>query len=262
MTDAHHPPAAIVTGGSSGIGRATAEALVRQGWLATLADIDLDRAREVADTLGQHGPGKAIAVSCDVRDSASVNAALDETHQRYGRLDALIACAGIARPHPSHTSTDEQLGALIDIHLMGLIRCARAAYPHLRQSGGCIVAISSMGARLGLPHRLGYNAAKGGVESVVRTLAVEWAPDHIRVNGVAPGWVRTPAIAELIDRKILDPTPVENRTPLGRFARPAEIAEVIAFLTTPAASYITGQTIPVDGGLTIQGPGTTTARTN
>jgi NAD(P)-dependent dehydrogenase (short-subunit alcohol dehydrogenase family) len=138
---------------------------------------------------------------------------------------------------------------------MGAIRMSRAAYPLLRESPqGAIVYMSSMGARLGVAERLGYNAAKAGIEGVTRTLAVEWVPDGIRVNAVAPAWVKTPAIAGLIDSGYLDPTPVEKRTPLGRFADPREIAEVIAFLLAPASSYITGQSITVDGGMTIHFP--------
>jgi NAD(P)-dependent dehydrogenase (short-subunit alcohol dehydrogenase family) len=144
---------------------------------------------------------------------------------------------------------------LFEVHTLGLVRACRAAYPHLvAAGGGAIVGVSSMGARLGLPHRLAYSAAKGAVDSVVRTLAVEWAPQRIRVNAAAPGWVHTPAIARLIAEGRLDPEPIVARTPLGRLAEPAEIVETVAFLVSPAASYTTGQVLVVDGGLTVQGP--------
>jgi NAD(P)-dependent dehydrogenase (short-subunit alcohol dehydrogenase family) len=245
------PPVALVTGGASGIGQACATALARSGWRIGLLDFAEDAARATATAL----PGAGhTAEACDVRSAESVGRAIRTSAEVLGRVDALIGCAGIARPHPSASATDDHFRELLEVHTLGLIRCCRAAYPYLRESGGSIVGVSSMGAKFGLPHRLGYNTAKGAVESVVRTLAVEWAPDGIRVNAVAPGWVHTPAIQRLIDEGRLDPEPITARTPLGRFAQPGEIADTVAFLVSPAASFTTGQTLVIDGGLTVQGP--------
>jgi NAD(P)-dependent dehydrogenase (short-subunit alcohol dehydrogenase family) len=253
MSDKPMSHVTIVTGGASGIGEAVATLLAERGNTIVVADLDHERSAEAAEQLpGQDHHG----VGTDVRSSESVDALVASTVQRYGRVDSVAACAGVVAPSPSHSVTDESIERLLDIHLMGTIRIARAAYPHLKvaEAGGSIVAMSSMGAHLGIPERLGYCAAKGGIEAVVKTLAVEWAPDRVRVNAVAPGWVKTPAIARLIDDGFLDTTPVRARTPLDRFAEPSEIAEVIAFLLSPASGYITGQAIVADGGMTVPGP--------
>jgi NAD(P)-dependent dehydrogenase (short-subunit alcohol dehydrogenase family) len=241
-----------ISGGASGIGLATAKLLAEEGNQLVLLDLNGDAATAALGELEGEGH---LAIATDVTSTESVDAAFATIGEHYGRLDGMLAAAGIVDPAPSATATDASLERLIDIHLMGAIRMSRAAYPLLRESPqGAIVYMSSMGARLGVAERLGYNAAKAGIEGVTRTLAVEWVPDGIRVNAVAPAWVKTPAIAGLIDSGYLDPTPVEKRTPLGRFADPREIAEVIAFLLAPASSYITGQSITVDGGMTIHFP--------
>lgn len=241
-----------ISGGASGIGLATARLLAEEG--NRIAVLDLDGGKSEAAAASLPGEGH-LGVATDVTSTESVTAAFDAIRARHGRLDGIVAAAGIVDPSPSATVTDESLQRLIDIHLMGAIRMARGAYPLLSESGGgSIVCLSSMGARLGVAERLGYNVAKTGVEGMVRTLAVEWVPAGIRVNAVAPAWVKTPAIAGLIDSGFLDPEPVESRTPLGRFADPEEIGQVIAFLLSPASSYVTGQSVTVDGGMTIHFP--------
>jgi NAD(P)-dependent dehydrogenase (short-subunit alcohol dehydrogenase family) len=242
----------LITGGASGIGLASANVFASRGWRVGIADLSLEGAEKAVASL----PGAGhLALAMDVRSTPDVEAALESAVGAWGRLDAVTPLAGIVRPAVSANVSDDELLELLDIHLMGAIRVARAAYPYFLQRGrGAVVAISSMGAHLGVAERLGYNAAKAGVEGTVRTLAVEWASSGIRVNAVAPAWVKTPAIESLIISGFLDPKPVEGRTPLGRFAEPQEIGEVIEFLASPRASYITGQSIVVDGGMTVQFP--------
>jgi len=242
----------IISGGASGIGLATAEVLAAAGRKVALLDLDAGAARSCARGLSG---SEHLGLRADVTNTDSVVEAVEIVEAELGRIDGVVACAGVVDPSPSETVTDDSLRRLIDIHLLGTVRLARATFPALARSPhGALVAMSSMGARLGVPQRLGYNAAKAGIEGVIRTLAVEWVGHGIRANAVAPGWVKTPAIARLIGSGFLDPTPIVDRTPAGRFAEPDEIADVIAFLLNPRSSYLTGQSIAVDGGMTIQCP--------
>ncbi|MGC2942539.1 SDR family NAD(P)-dependent oxidoreductase [Brevibacterium sp. FAM 24638] len=242
----------VISGGASGIGYATAKTLASRGNRLVLVDLDQEKVDQAVEELEGEGH---IGISADVTSTDSIGSAFETIRRSFGHLDGVVAAAGIVDPSPSESVSDESLERLIDIHLLGSIRMARAAYPLLCDSAkASIVCLSSMGARLGVPQRLGYNVAKSGIEGMVRTLAVEWVRQGIRVNAVAPGWVKTPAIANLIDSGFLDPTPVEERTPLGRFAEPTEIAEAIAFLLSPTSSYITGQSLTIDGGMTIHFP--------
>lgn len=241
----------MVVGGGSGIGEATARELASTGWRVAILDINTDQAAAVAADLG----ASHFNLACDVRSTAEVRGAIDGAAAVLGSIDALVACHGIVRPGAVDTLSDDDLLTMVDIHLIGTIRCARAAFRYLREAPRpAIATMSSVGAHLGIPHRLSYCAAKGGIEAAVKTLAVEWAPYGIRANAVAAAWVLTPATKRLIDDDVIDVADLESRIPLERLATPAEIARVLAFLVSPAASYITGQAVLVDGGLTIQGP--------
>ncbi|WP_432180099.1 SDR family NAD(P)-dependent oxidoreductase [Streptomyces sp. NBC_00063] len=247
-------PVALVIGGASGIGEATADELAQQGWRVIVADRDTEGAERVATRIGKTGT-TAHAVGVDVTSTSSVKAATRDAAERWDRLDAVIPCAGVIDPSPSDTLEDDALLRMLDIHLVGTIRCVRAAFPYLREAAEpAIVAISSVAAHIGTPHRLSYTAAKGGIEAIVRTLAVEWAPSGIRINAVAPGWVKTPMIATAIDEGRLDASTLEKLSPFERLAEPVEVARAIAFLASPAASYISGTTLLVDGALTVRGP--------
>lgn len=246
------PPVTFVTGGASGIGASVAEVLSTKGHRVVVTDLDGTLAQQTAAQLPQ---ADQLGLGCDVRSRDSVDQAVASAADAFGGIDSVVACAGMSRVAPSADVHDDDLEDLVDVHLLGSIRTLRAAFPHLTRSHRpAVVAMSSMGAHLGIPGRLGYCVAKGGVEAMVKTLAVEWAPHGIRVNAAAPGWVRTPAIARLVQEGLLDERPVIARTPLQRLAAPNEIAECIAFLLDPASSYVTGQTFIVDGGMTVQGP--------
>lgn len=254
MSSASNGQVALVIGGASGIGEACVDELVQQGWRIAVADRDRDGAESVAERIRSRGAG-AVALALDVTDTESVERATREAAEHWGQLDAVIPCAGVIDPAPSDTLDDNSLLRMLDIHLVGTIRCVRAAFPFLRTaSTPAIVAVSSVAAHIGTPHRLSYTAAKGGIEAIVRTLAVEWAPYGIRINAVAPGWVKTPMIARAIEEGRLDASTLEHLSPFERLAEPVEVASAIAFLASPAASYISGTTLLVDGALSVKGP--------
>jgi NAD(P)-dependent dehydrogenase (short-subunit alcohol dehydrogenase family) len=242
---------ALITGSARGIGLASAERLSSEGLRVVIADIDADGAERSALQIDPAGD-RSFGVELDVTSTESVERAFAEVKARWDRLDVLVNNAGIVDPHPSHELTDEEWRRMLGVHLDGTFRCSRAAYGLLSVAGdAAIVNISSICAQLGLPMRLGYSAAKAGIEGLTHVLAAEWANDGIRVNAVAPGYTATPRMARVLEEGLLTPEKIAEIVPLGRFGEPAEIAEAIAFLASPRSSYITGQTIVVDGGVMV-----------
>lgn len=253
MTEAAQSGAALVVGGSGGIGRATCMTLADRGWSVVVADRDGDAAAVVAAEITRAG-GRARYVLADVTKRATLAAAVEASVVEFGGLDALVNVAGITRPGPSQEISDDDWTALFDIHVGGSLRTSQAAFPALRKSTSpAIVHVASVAARLGLPKRASYSSAKAAIEGLCRTLAVEWAPYGIRVNAVAPGYVRTPPVARMIDDGYVNEQSLIARIPLRRLAQPTEIASVIAFLISSDASYITGETIFIDGGMMVNG---------
>ena len=245
---------AIVTAGARGIGRETAETLAAAGARLVLADLDKETAEGAAAeirALGFH----ATAIVADVADEASVNAMVQTTLEREGRLDILVNNAGIAIRRPA---VDLSLGdweRVLAVNLTGSFLCARAAARPMISagSGGAIVNVASiMGlSGGGLYPNVSYQATKGAIVNMTRALAVEWAPHAIRVNAVAPTYVRTDLIGPILkDPELV--ARIEAMTPLRKLAEPADIAAAIAFLVSPAAAMITGHTLAVDGGFLAQ----------
>lgn len=242
---------AIVTGGASGLGLATAKHLAETGYGVVIADFSVERAEQAAAEIG---PGSAVAVHADVSDTASVERMVAATHKQFGRLDVLVNNAGFAEPIPTHLMQDDSWIRMLDVHLGGTMRCSRAAYPLLSQSkSSAIVNLASIAAHVGIPGRAAYSAAKAGIEGLTRSLAVEWAPARLRVNAVAPGFISTPLMSSLVEAGMRDETAMAEQVPLSRLGMPNEVASVIGFLAGSASAYITGQTIVVDGGLTVDG---------
>lgn len=245
---------AIVTGGGSGIGKATAELLARAGAHVTVADRDAESAAEVATGITVSG-GRAFSVSADITDEPAVEALFRETAQREGRIDILVNNAGLAIRRPAVELAAKDWDSVVAVNMTGVFLCARAAARHMIAAGrgGAIVNTASiMGlSGGGLYPNISYQTTKGAVVNMTRALAVEWAPHGIRVNAVAPTYVRTPFIAPILEKPELVER-IKAMTPLGRLAEPEEVAASILFLASRAAAMITGHTLPVDGGFLAQ----------
>lgn len=246
-------PNAIVTGAGIGIGRATALAFGKAGYHVTVTDILEAEGKAVAAAIVAAG-GQAEFAFLDVTDTAAVDRVIAAGEAARGPFDAVIANAGIAHRAPLAELTDAKWDRTFDIDLKGVFRVARAAIPTMRRRGkGAIVAVSSiMGVAYGWDEHVHYSAAKAGVVGLVRGLGVELARAGVRVNGIAPGYIRTAQL--LSEEHSLGPTGAEQAAafiPMGRVGEPEDIADVILFLASDAARYMTGQTITVDGGLLV-----------
>lgn len=246
-------PVMLITGGGIGIGRATAFEGAKARYHVIVTDVLESAGVEVARAIVATG-GSADFEFLDVRSTEAVNAVVARVEQRCGAIDALVLNAGIAHRAPLSEMSDAQWDQTMEIDLKGMLRVARAALPGMRTRGsGSITALSSvMGLAYGWSEHVHYSAAKAGVLGMVRAMAVELARQGIRVNAVAPGYVRT---AQALSREhSLGPEGLEAAAafiPLGRVGEPDDIAGAILFLCSDAARYITGQTLVVDGGLLV-----------
>lgn len=235
---------AVVTGSSRGIGRAVAAAYLAEGARVVVNSRDPEVAARVAAELGPGATGFGADVSTEAGATALVGAALES----FGSLDVLVNNAGMSMVQNSVDLELSDWRRTLDLNLTGVFLCSREAARHMLAAGrGCIVNTASVQAFAGFPRRLAYGASKAAVVAMTRILAAEWAPT-IRVNAVAPGYVQTEMIDDLSRRGRVDVEAIERRTPQRRLARPEELAEAYVFLAAGGSSYVTGETLVVDGG--------------
>ena len=238
---------AVVTGGGDGIGRAAALLLAGAGAAVAVLDHDAAKAEAVRTEIVA-ADGKAMAVTADVSDEAAVEAAFSRVVGTLGPVDILVNNAGLAVREAADTMSVDSWNRVLAVNLTGMFLCARIAARTMRGRAGAIVNTASItGLSGGLYPNVAYQTTKGGVVNMTRALALEWVGDDIRVNAVAPTFVRTNFIAGMMADPVKAAHVIEA-TPMHRLAEPEEIAAAILFLSSPAASMITGITLPVDGG--------------
>jgi len=238
-------PLALVTGGAQGIGYACAEALIEDGAKVIVADINAEGVKAAADSLG-HG---TTAMVCDMGDTAAIDAMFKAIQKDHGALSILVNNAGIAMPNDFFDTSIDDFKKVIDINLTGTFHAIQRASKMMVDAKieGAIVNMSSINAVVSIPTIPAYCASKGGVMQLTKSTALALAPHNIRVNAVGPGSIDTAMLAG-VNANPEAMAMVMSRTPLKRIGTPREIADVVAFLASSKASYITGETIYVDGG--------------
>jgi len=244
---------AIVTGAARGLGRALAVGLAAAGAKVALADV-LDLSHILAQI--EDAGGEAIAVPTDVRDRAQVTRLVAETMERFGTVDILVNNAGINLIRPTLETSEEDWDLVLDVNLKGVFLCCQAAGRVMLEKGaGAIVNVGSINSEFVFPNSAAYNVSKAGVLLLTKTLAYEWGPHGVRVNAVCPGFMDTPMLAEIQRGREGLAEARRELIPLRRFAAPEDLVGAVIFLASPAASYITGHALYVDGGWTLGWPG-------
>lgn len=247
--------AAIVTGGGSGIGRATALALGLEGANVAVADIAADNAKRVSEEVAATGFASAIACPVDLTKKAEVEQMVQKVLQEFGQIDILVNCAGWDRLEPFIESNEETWDKILTINFKSVLYTIRAVVPHMISRGsGKIINIGSDAGRVGSMWEAVYSGAKGAVIAFSKTLAREVARYKINVNVVCPGLTDTPLLQAVRSQsseteKLIDA--ITKATPFRRVAKPEEIAEAVLFLASPSSDFMTGQTLSVSGGLTM-----------
>lgn len=243
--------AAVVTGAGRGIGRAIALRLAKDGFGVVVVDLDEGTARETAADVEAAG-GRAFAFAADVTDLTQMRAAREAAVRGYGSVDVWVNNAGWDKAEPFLENTEETWRKVVAINFMGVIHGCRAALEHMTDEGrGRVINIASDAGRVGSTGEAVYSACKGGVIALTKSLAREVAKSGVTVNSVCPGPTDTPLLAGMAEYNPRLIAALERAIPLGRVARPEEIAAAVAFFASDEAAYITGQTLSVSGGLTM-----------
>ena len=242
---------ALVTGGARGLGEASSRTLARLGAVIVLSDIDAEAASATADRLSTETGAQVLGRGCDVTDPDDVDRLVSGLIEELGRLDILVNNAGIHRRVDPLDYAPEDVEAILAVNFRGAFQvAARVGREMTRLGGGSIVNISALGGGIAGLGRAGsvYCMTKGGLVSLTRELAAEWGSSGVRVNALAPGWIRTP-MTEALQNNSERAARVMARVPLGRWGEADDVAGAVAFLASDASAYITGHTIPVDGGV-------------
>ena len=242
---------AVVTGAARGIGAGEAIRLAQDGANVTVLDLSAEACQETVEAVEATG-SEALAIACDVSSSQQVTAAFEEVANRFGRIDILINNAGVLRDNLSFKMSEDDWDTVLDIHLKGSFLCSKAAQKYMvQQEYGKIVMTSSIVA-LGNKGQVNYSSAKAGLQAMARTMALELGRFNINVNAVAPGWIETEMTKEAAERAGMTMEDMKKQfssnIPLKRFGKVEDIANVVAFLVSDDASYISGETIYVAGG--------------
>jgi 2-deoxy-D-gluconate 3-dehydrogenase len=243
---------AVVTGGNGGIGLGIVEGLAQAGASVVIAARDAEKNARAVSRLTAQGCICAD-VATDVADGDSCRSMVDSVLERFGRLDILVNNAGIFVANRPQDFTLAEWTSVLDVNLTGAFLCAQAAYPAMkRQGGGKIINLSSLASIFGTATGAPYAASKGGLVQLTRSLAVSWGRENIQVNAILPGYIES-ELSRRAERErpgMMDATLA--RTPAGRWGRPSDVAGLAVYLASPAADFITGTAIPVDGGYSIQ----------
>ena len=233
----------IVTGGAQGIGEACARRFAREGAIPVIADVDVTRGKALARELG------GLFVPCDVGDKTQVHTAVAKTMLDYGRIDVLVNNAGIFKAADFLEVSEADFDAVLRINLKGSFLMGQAVAREMAKAGrGSIVNMSSVNGVLTIPTIASYNVSKGGINQLTRVMALALADKGIRVNAVAPGTIATELAAKAVLTSEEAKARIMSRTPMKRLGEPAEVADVVAWLASDAASYVTGEIVVVDGG--------------